>query len=93
VIGLSRPRENRTFGGLVLNERLSAEGISAQCAVCVVNLRTGDIEHRLEINGIVEEIYDVTLLPDVIRPMALGFRNDDVRFTVRPEPLAVDPEV
>src|SRR3989338_2184344 len=87
VIGISRPRENRTFEGLVLNERLEAEGVSAQCAICVVNLRTGDIEHRLEIGGIVEEIYDVNLLPNVIRPMALGFRNDEIRFTIKPEAL------
>jgi uncharacterized protein (TIGR03032 family) len=87
VIGLSRPRENRTFEGLKLNERLKAEGVGAQCAICVVNLRTGDIEHRLEIGGIVEEIYDVTLLPDVIRPMALGFRNEEIRFTIKPEAL------
>ena len=87
VIGLSRPRENRTFEGLKLNERLEAEGVGAQCAICVVNLRTGDIEHRLEIGGIVAEIYDVTLLPDVIRPMALGFRNEEIRFTIKPEAL------
>ena len=48
---------------------------------------TGDIEHRLEIGGIVEEIYDVNLLPNVIRPMALGFRNDEIRFTIKPEAL------
>ncbi|MCF8516875.1 MAG: TIGR03032 family protein [Rhodobacteraceae bacterium] len=87
VIGISRPRENRTFEGLVLNERLQAEGVSAQCAICVVNLRTGDIEHRLEIGGIVEEIYDVNLLPGVIRPMALGFRTEEIRFAVKPEAL------
>jgi uncharacterized protein (TIGR03032 family) len=85
VIGLSRPRENRTFEGLVLNERLQAEGVAAQCAICVVNLRTGDIEHRLEIGGIVEEIYDVAVLPGVTRPMALGFRTNEIRFTIRPE--------
>lgn len=85
VIGISRPRENRTFAGLVINERLEAEGVSAQCAICVVNLRTGDIEHRLEIGGIIEEIFDVNLLPGVIRPMALGFRTDEIRLTIRPE--------
>jgi uncharacterized protein (TIGR03032 family) len=88
VIGLSRPRESRTFEGLKLNERLEAEGVAAQCAICVVNLRTGDIEHRLEIGGIVEEIYDVNLLPNVIRPMALGFRKDEIRFTIKPEALS-----
>jgi uncharacterized protein (TIGR03032 family) len=87
VIGLSRPRGNRTFKGLVLNERLEREGVAPHCAICVVNLRTGDIEHRLEIAGIIDEIYDVAVLPDVLRPMALGFRTDDIRFTIRPEPL------
>lgn len=87
VIGLSRPRENRTFNGLALNERLDAEGIRAQCAICVVNLRTGDIEHRLEIDGIVEEIYDVQVLQGVTRPMALGFRSDEIKLAIKPEAL------
>ena len=88
VIGLSRPRENRTFEGLALNERLAAEDVAAQCAICVVNLRSGDIEHRLGISGIVEEIYDVALMPNVIRPMALGFRTEEIRFAIKPEALS-----
>lgn len=88
VIGLSRPRGNRTFEGLVLNERLEREGISPQCAVCVVNLRTGDIEHRLSIEGVVEEIYDVAVLAGVTRPKVLGFRSDEISFTIRPDALA-----
>jgi uncharacterized protein (TIGR03032 family) len=87
VIGLSRPRENRTFDGLVLNERLAKAGISPRCALCIVNLKTGDMEHSLEIEGVVQELYDVAVLPDVIRPMALGFKTDEIRFMVRPEPL------
>lgn len=87
VIGLSRPRGNRTFNGLALNERLDAEDIRAQCAICVVNLRTGDIEHRLEIGGIVEEIYDVQVLQGVTRPMALGFRSDEIKLAIKPEAL------
>lgn len=85
VIGLSRPRENRTFEGLVLNERLQSEGIGPRCALAVVNLVTGDLEHRLEIEGVVQELYDVAALPGVIRPMALGFRTDEIRFAVFPE--------
>jgi len=87
VIGISRPRENRTFEGLELNERLEAEGVGAQCAICVVNLRTGDIEHRLEIGGIIEEIYDVTVLKGVQRPNALGFRSEEIRFAIKPDAL------
>lgn len=85
VIGLSGPRENRTFEGLELNERLAKEGASAQCAVCVVNLKTGDVEHRLSIEGLVSEIYDVQLLPGTIRPMMLGFKSDEIRFRIKPD--------
>jgi uncharacterized protein (TIGR03032 family) len=90
VIGLSRPRENRTFEGLVLNERLEKEGIAPKCAICVVNLKTGDVEHRLEMTGVVQELYDVALLPDIIRPKAIGFRNDEIRFSVLPDATHVE---
>lgn len=85
VIGVSRPRNNRTFEDLQLNERLEAEGASPSCQLAVVNLTTGDVEHRLTIEGVVEELYDVAALPGVTRPMALGFRSDEIRFAVRPE--------
>ena len=84
IIGVSRPRENRTFDGLVLNERLEKEGAEPVCALCVVNLKTGDIEHRLSIEGVVQELYDVVALPGLIRPMALGFKTDEIRFAVKP---------
>ena len=82
IIGLSRPRESRTFEGLVLNERLEREGAQPKCAICVVNLKTGDVEHRLEMEGVVQELYDVAVLPDVQRPRALGFRNDEIRYFI-----------
>ena len=80
-----RSRENRTFAGLVLNERLEREGVAPKCAICIVNLKTGDLEHRLEIEGVVQELYDVAVLPGITRPMALGFRSEEIRFVVRPE--------
>jgi uncharacterized protein (TIGR03032 family) len=84
VIGVSRPRENRTFEGLALDERLAHEGVGPHCHLAVVNLATGDIEHRLTIEGVVEELYDVAVLPGVIRPSVVGFRTDEIRFLVRP---------
>jgi len=29
--------------------------------------------------GVVEELYDVVVLPGVQRPMALGFKTDEIR--------------
>ena len=45
----------------------------------VIDLRTGDIVHNLRIDGIVEELYDVVVLPKIRRPMSIGFKTDEVR--------------
>ncbi|MEM1277627.1 MAG: TIGR03032 family protein [Pseudomonadota bacterium] len=88
IIGLSRPRSEASFTGLPVNERLKLEGISPKCGLVVVNLKTGDLEHSFEIDGVVEELYDVAILPGIRRPMALGFKTNEIRFMIRPGPLA-----
>ena len=80
LVGLSRPRgDNKTFAGLDLGETLAAKGASARCALVVIDLRSGDIVHWLHIEGVVEELYDVVILPGVVRPMAIGFKSDEIR--------------
>lgn len=83
VIGVSRPREKSGFDGLPLAERLAERGLAATCHLAVVNLSTGDIEHRLVINGPVQELYDVVALPDVLSPTAI--QPEDARLHVKPE--------
>jgi hypothetical protein len=48
----------------------------------VIDLRTGDIVHWLRLDGVVTELYDVVALPGAIRPMALGFRTDEIRRVI-----------
>ena len=79
LVGLSKPRHNRTFSGLPLEDRLQAHGAEARCAVRVIDLRRGDIVHWLRFEGIVDELYDVVTLPGVRRRMALGFKTDEIR--------------
>jgi hypothetical protein len=46
--------------------------------------------HWLRIEGVVEEFYDVVLLPGVRRPMALGLKTDEIRRVItvdEPQPL------
>ena len=45
----------------------------------MIDLRTGDTSHWVRLSGVVTELYDVVALPRVVRPMALGFRNDEVQ--------------
>ncbi len=33
----------------------------------------------LRFGGVVKELYDVGVLPGIIRPMAVGFKTDEVR--------------
>ncbi len=82
VVGLSKPRENRTFTGLALDDNLAAKDAEARCALMVIDLRSGDIVHWLRIEGVVEELYDVITLPGVTRPMVLGFKSDEIRRAV-----------
>jgi uncharacterized protein (TIGR03032 family) len=78
IIGLSRPRHEKTFSGLALDDRLKAEGVEPRCGLAVIDLKTGDQVNWVQIEGLVSELYDVVALPGATRPMALGFANDDV---------------
>jgi len=82
VMGLSKPRENKTFTGLALDDALAEKKTEARCALQVVDLKTGDAVHWLRIEGVVEELYDVVTLPGVKRPMALGFKSDEIRRVI-----------
>ncbi|WP_306250388.1 TIGR03032 family protein [Parvularcula sp. IMCC14364] len=84
IVGLSKPRENKTFQGLALNARLEKEGVSPQCGLKVIDLKTGAVAHSFTIEGVVEELYDVVALPGLIRPMALGFKTEEIRHYLKP---------
>jgi len=80
VVGLSCLRsEVKTFAGLPLGENLAAKGVTARCGIMIIDLRSGDTVHWLNITGVVQELYDVAVLPGVLRPMALGFKSDEIR--------------
>jgi Domain of unknown function (DUF4915) len=88
VVGLSEPRENRTFAGLGLQERLERERMAPRCGLMAVDLRSGDVVHWLRIEGVVRELYDVALLPGRRNPAIIGFRSDEIRRT-----LSVDTDL
>lgn len=77
LVGLSKLR-SRSFAGLGLETRLAALGQSSECGLMVVDLTTGKVVHGLQIAGVVEELFDVVVLPGVRRPRALGFQDDDI---------------
>ena len=90
IVGLSQQRENRTFQDLDLEENLQKRDAEARCGLLIVDLKTFDAPHWVRFGGIVKELYDVGVLPGVIRPMAVGFKTDEVKrylsFPEVPEP-------
>lgn len=88
IVGLSRPRYNRTFSGLPLDDRLQQKGAESRCGIQIIDLRSGDVVHWLRIEGVVQELYDVITLPGARRPMALGFKSDEIRRVLSIEPAS-----
>jgi uncharacterized protein (TIGR03032 family) len=82
VVGLSRPRHDKTFGGLALEEGLEQRAAEARCGLLVIDLQSGDVAHWLRVEGLVRELYDVAVLPGVARPMAFGFKTEEIARTI-----------
>jgi len=79
IVGLSKPRGgDNTFSGLELDELLLAKDAEARCGMMAIDLTTGAIVHWLRFEGIVTELYDVQVIPQVQKPMALGFQTEEI---------------
>lgn len=82
LVGLSLPRHNKTFSGLPLDDALASRQAKARCGLQVIDLRSGDAVHWVNIEGVVNELYDVITLPGVRRSIALGFKTDEIRRVI-----------
>jgi len=82
IIGLSRPRENRTFAGLALDDALRMRDTEPRCGLIIVNLESGDITDWVRIEGVVQELYDVAVIPRVRRPSLIGFKGNEIRYVI-----------
>lgn len=79
IVGLSRARENRTFAGLPLAAALRSRDADARCGLLVIDLATGDTVDWVRIEGVIDELYDVALLPGIRCPSAIGLKGSEIR--------------
>lgn len=82
VVGLSLPRENRTFQGLPLDEALRSRDAEPRCGLAIIDLDSGAMIAWVRIEGIVRELYDVGILPGIRNPKAIGFKTDEVKRVI-----------
>lgn len=86
IVGLSAPRNNRTFEGLELQARLDKENMKPRCGISNVDTKTGDIAHWLTMEGVVTELFDVAVLEGKRSPTMIGFKTDEIRRVISMEP-------
>jgi uncharacterized protein (TIGR03032 family) len=91
-IGLSQVRESAVFSGIPLVEELSES--ERTCGVYVVDIRNGNIVAFLRFEGIVQEIFAVTVLPGIRFPDLINEAGDtlDSSFVLPMEALADVPK-
>ncbi|WP_256528818.1 TIGR03032 family protein [Limnofasciculus baicalensis] len=82
IVGISESRHTKTLSGLPLDDKLAEKDTTARCGLLVIDLKSGDIVHSLNIEGVVNELYDIAVLPQIRRPMAIGFRSDEIRRVI-----------
>jgi len=81
IVGLSRARQNRTFQGLELETALEQKGVTARCGLLVIDLRDGHVSDWLRIEGTIDELFDVALLPGLRCPGVIGLSGNEIRRT------------
>jgi uncharacterized protein (TIGR03032 family) len=82
IVGMSVDRE--------VFESLDADKGPSFCGCAIIDLASGDRIHELQIKGsLISELYDVLVLKDMLKPMALGTRvTPELRNWISPNPGA-----
>jgi len=82
IMGLSKPRDNKTFSGLALDDALASRKMEPRCGLYIIDLKSGDVIHSLTMDGVVSELYDVAVLAGIKQPVLLGPNSPELRTTV-----------
>jgi len=86
LVGLSKPRYER-FEGLALDKKLADADSEPWCGVQVIDLDSGACVHWFRVDGPVGELYDVAVVPGVMRAMSLSFASNEVMGLITHDPL------
>lgn len=78
LVGLSKIREKRLFGGMPIEERPEA----LRCGVAAVDLATGAMTGLLECTAGATELFDLRFLPGLARPNIVGLDRAEARQAV-----------
>jgi len=82
-VGLNKIRESNIFGGLPIAEKFA----ELKCAICIVDIVTGQIVGFIEFTKGIEELFDIVILPGFGTPHMVGFEEEtiDGLYTLPPK--------
>jgi uncharacterized protein (TIGR03032 family) len=83
VVTLSLPRHS--FAGLRLDDELKRRDAEPWCGVQIIDLKSGDVIHWIRIDGEVRELFDIRVLPGVLKPASTGIVSDEVQTAITVE--------
>ena len=81
IVTVSLPRDG-AFSGLALQDELGRRDGEPWCGLCIVDLRSGDLVEWIRLSGLIKELFDVAVIPDVACPMALGVSSPDIQSLI-----------
>lgn len=87
AVSVSKPRDER-FEGLLLQEELARRNLEAWCAVLIIDLEDGSVRGWIRLEGPIQELFDVTVLPGIRCPRSLGPGTKELHVNVRPRPIS-----
>jgi uncharacterized protein (TIGR03032 family) len=87
LVTVSKPRYG-TFDALPIGDEMERRQATPMCGVLVVDLTSGDIVEWLKLEGDIQELFAVVLMPGVACPMSIG--PDTPEF---PDAITFDPRI
>lgn len=91
VVTLSKPRYNR-FDGLALADTLDAKDADPWCGVQIINLSDGSVAHWIRFDGVIQEFFDVCILPGVKDALTIGPQTAEFNSFISIEPGLAAPD-
>lgn len=87
LVTVSKPRYGG-FRDLPIESELLARRATPMCGVLIIDLATGEIVEWLRLEGDVQELFTVEILPGITCPMSIGPSTHEF-----PETITFDPEI
>ena len=81
VVTVSKPRYGK-FDEMPISDELTKRNFDPICAVMVIDLAQGEIVEYLRMEGDVQELFAVELLPGIACPMSVGPQAEDFGDTI-----------